>query len=86
MTQGWESIDGFRSEIEFRRAEEWLVAQLSLGEAEEVPVKASYGDVGVLGERWFRRSSDRLIWRLVPPDPPFAGVFEPVDPSAPHGR
>lgn len=32
-----------------------------------------------LGEKWYECSSCKKIWRLVTPDPPFAGIWDMVD-------
>jgi hypothetical protein len=42
-----------------------------------VPVKVPHSNVG-LKEQWFECSRCKALWRLVEPDPPFAGVWEMV--------
>jgi hypothetical protein len=74
----WEAIDGFRSPGEFQRFLAWMGDQVAAGAATEVPVTTSYAGVSTFEERWFRFTKTGETWRLVSPDPPFTGVFEPV--------
>ena len=74
----WEEIHGFRSPGEYARFVSYLEAQVQSGDAEEVPVDANYGRGEVYGGRWFRDHETGEVWRLVPPDPPFTGLWEPV--------
>lgn len=74
----WQAIDDFQSLGEFNRFVIWLEEQVSVGEAEEVTVEQPYVGAMSLKERWFRNSTESRIWRLVYPDPPFTGIFEPV--------
>ncbi|GAB7128843.1 hypothetical protein JCM19000A_33510 [Silvimonas sp. JCM 19000] len=62
---GWNDFDAFDAVL---KAETSLV---------QVPVKAPYSNVGLL-ERWYQCSKCQCIWRLVEPDPPFAGLWEQV--------
>jgi hypothetical protein len=74
----WETISGFRSPGEFRRFVEWMREQMKAGVAREVPVAAPYAGAATFEERWFEHSESGKTWRLVSPEPPFDGVFEPV--------
>jgi hypothetical protein len=74
----WEEIDGFQSPGEFRRFEAWLSEQIQAGTAEQVEVKSRYANAATLAEKWFRHKPSGQTWRLVDPDPPFLGTFEPV--------
>lgn len=49
----------------------------SSSEFKEVPVLAPYSNVG-LTENWYQCLQCEQVWRLVSPDPPFAGLWEPV--------
>lgn len=43
----------------------------------EVPVEKPHSNVGLV-EKWFKCAKCNSLWRLVEPDPPFAGVWERV--------
>ena len=75
----WERISDFVDRAEFDRCVEWLEGQVAAGVATAVPVTRRYVGATVLPERWYRRERSAKVWRLVWPDPPFRGVFEPVD-------
>jgi hypothetical protein len=75
----WEEIDEFQSPSEFDRFIEWMNAQTKLRSAEEVPVQRPYIGATTFTEKWFRHLPSGDTWRLVWPDAPFKGLFEPVD-------
>jgi hypothetical protein len=74
----WEIVRGFRSPGEFERFLDWLGGQIKRGGVIEVPVLHRYAGSDTLRERWFRCANDEHVWRLVEPDFPFRGTFEPV--------
>jgi hypothetical protein len=74
----WEKIDDFRSLSEFNRLVHWMNVQVSENAAQETPVRSPYAGATSLQEKWFIHVDSGDIWRLVWPDPPFTGVFEPV--------
>jgi len=74
----WEAISGFRSPGEYSRFVAFIESQVSTGVAEELPPDPSYEAGHVYGGRWFRDRSSGAVWRLVPPDIPFQGLWEPV--------
>jgi hypothetical protein len=78
MICAWERISGFNDRTEFNRFLFWIKEQLAKGHAAEVPVQRLYAGSSVLEQKWFCHSVSGKIWRLVWPDPPFSGVFEPV--------
>ena len=81
MVQGrseWEEIHGFAGPGEFRRFEDFIERQVRDGNAEEVAVDPAYGPGMLFGGRWFRDVTSGEVWRLIPPDPPFYGLWEPV--------
>jgi hypothetical protein len=41
------------------------------------PVLIPYSNVGLL-ERWYKCRKCDQVWRLVEPDPPFAGIWERI--------
>jgi hypothetical protein len=78
---GWTPIDGFGSEVEYERFRARILEQVKSGLAKEERVKNRYSGID-WDEHWYRCATTKQTWRLVAPDPPFNGVFEPVDPRA----
>ncbi len=72
----WEKIGGFESPGEYEQFVRYIEAQLAAGIAEEVPVDPDHGPGELYGGRWFRSVDTGEVWRLVPPDPPFRGLWE----------
>ena len=75
---GWEEIHGFSSPDEYARFVGHIEQQVVLASAEELEVDPSYSKDMIYGGRWFKDVHSGQIWRLVPPDFPFRGVWEPV--------
>jgi hypothetical protein len=75
----WEKISDFQSYSEFERFVAWMDDQVKSGTAEELPVRKSYIGATTLREKWYRHIASGKIWRLVWPDAPFTGIFEPVE-------
>lgn len=81
----WEIIDFFYSLSEYERVVVWLRNLLSADIVARVAVEKSPDDLTfLLGEEWFACKRCGKKWRLVPPDPPFRGLFEPVEPNEPQ--
>jgi hypothetical protein len=74
----WEEIHGFASPGEYDRFVEFIHGQVASGHAEQVEVDENYGRGEIYGGSWFRDTESGEVWRLVPPDPPFRGLWEPV--------
>ncbi len=74
----WFEIHGFSNLAEFDRFAEYLRHETGSGAAEEVTVDEDYGHGEIYGGKWFRDCDTGEVWRLVPPDPPFLGVWERV--------
>ena len=74
----WKNISDFQSLSEFNRFVEWMADQTGSGTAEEVPVEKTYLGGNTFREKWFRHIGSGQIWRVVWPDAPFKGVFEPA--------
>jgi hypothetical protein len=74
----WEEIHGFASPGEFDRFVRYIENQVKAGEAEELEADSSYQKGQIYGGRWFRDIESGQIWRLVEPDFPFKGLWEPV--------
>jgi hypothetical protein len=73
----WKVIDGFRSDDEYERFRFGILEQVKSGLAKEERVKNRYSGID-WDEHWYRCSTSKQTWRLVAPDPPFNGIFEPV--------
>ena len=73
-----EEIHGFMSPSEYERFVKFIEAQVQHGYWVEVPADPNYPAFGIRGGRWFR-STEGEVWRLVPPDIPYKGAWEPVE-------
>jgi len=73
----WKVIEGFGSDEEYERFRARIVEQTKSGLAKEERVKRRYSGID-WDERWYRCAATKQTWRLVAPDPPFNGIFEPV--------
>lgn len=71
-------IAEFQSPGEFTRFNTFLSDWIEKGELKEIPNDPSYHAGEIYGGRWFEVVRDKTIWRLIPPDPPFTGLFERV--------
>ena len=74
----WEEIQGFQTPGEYQRFVEYIEAQARAGTARELPADPAYRRGEVYGGRWFQDVESGEIWRLIPPDPPFTGMWERV--------
>lgn len=74
----WEQITDFQSLNEFKKFVAWMDEQTKAGIAKEVPVENHYSGASTFREKWFCHAASGKIWRLVWPDAPFTGTFEPV--------
>lgn len=76
-----EEIHGFSSLDEFRKFSEHLSTLVLEGKLAEVNADPNYGHNLIFGGRWFEIIATKAVWRLVPPDFPFRGLWEPVKPQ-----
>lgn len=76
----WNKVDAFSSYAEFEGFLPWIEKQVKLGKAKEVPVEVPRAliDNKPWGEKWYLHVPSGEVWRLLWPDPPFGGEFEPV--------
>jgi hypothetical protein len=74
----WEEIHGFATPGEYERFVRYVEKQVGSGIAREVSADPSYGKGMIYGGRWFQDAESGAVWRLVPPDFPFKGLWEPV--------
>lgn len=75
----WEEIHGFQSPGEFDKFLRYIESYVSSGEVEEVSPDLNYGKGEIYGGRWFKNLETGKVWRLIPPDIPFKGLWEPVE-------
>lgn len=61
----------------------YIEAQVAAGVARERVTDPSYEKGKIHGGRWFEDIETNEIWRLVPPDFPFKGLWEKVDINLP---
>lgn len=76
----WEAIEAFSSHSEFVRFTEWMKDCITAHSAKKVPVLKRYQGIESFTEEWFQHRDSQQPWRLVHPDGPFRGLFEPVAP------
>lgn len=74
-------IHGFNSPGEYVRFVEYIEGQVRAGYARELEPDQEYGKGEIFGGRWFEDIESGDIWRLIPPDTPFKGLWEPVEVS-----
>lgn len=74
----WEEIHGFSSPDEYNRFVNYIEGQVHADHAKEVEPEPDYGRGEIYGGRWFEDIESGEVWRLVPPDIPFKGLWEPV--------
>jgi hypothetical protein len=82
MNNDWEEIHGFNSPGEYKRFCDYIEKQVLLGCAIERVADPNYEKGLLYGGRWFEERDTKEIWRLVPPDFPFRGLWEKVDLSS----
>ncbi|NVD69488.1 hypothetical protein HUX88_02805 [Duganella sp. BJB1802] len=66
---GWSDFDAFEAKL--NNDVVWV----------GIPVETPYSNVGI-SEKWYKCLKCQKVWRLVEPDPPFAGLWDEV-PSFP---
>jgi hypothetical protein len=79
----WEPVDRFQSLADYEKFLSWINDQVSDGHAAAVPVEPTKAWGNAWDEHWYRCVSDRQVWRLVGPDPPFRGVFKRLEDTQP---
>lgn len=75
-------IKEFNSMSEYERFENYISQKLSEGEIKEIEPEEYYhgkSPYGLNYDRWFKDCSSDDVWRLIPPDYPFKGLFEKVE-------
>lgn len=74
----WEEIHGFSSPSEYNRFVQYIEQQVKAGYVREIDTDFDYSYGEIYGGRWFENIESGEVWRLVPPDFPFKGLWEPV--------
>ena len=74
----WEEIHGFVVPSEYNRFIKYLERQIHNNEVEEIEIDLNYGFGEIYGRRWFKHITTGEIWRLIAPDFPFKGLWEPI--------
>ncbi len=74
----WFEIHGFSTLDEYQRFLRYLADQIEAGLVSEVEADPSYVRGCICGGRWFVYHETGEKWRLVEPDIPFTGLWEPV--------
>ncbi len=74
----WEEIHDFSSLSEYNRFLIYIEEQIKAGYTQEVEPDLEYGRGEIYGGRWFEDIESGELWRLIPPDFPFRGLWEPV--------
>jgi len=74
----WEEIYEFALPSEYNRFIKYLERQIHNNEVEEIEVDPNYEANTIYGGRWFKYLETDEIWRLIAPDFPFKGLWEPV--------
>jgi hypothetical protein len=82
MTEVWVEIHGFSSPGEYERFFTYIEKQVAAGIARERMVDPGYERDKINGGRWFEDLDTKTVWRLVPPDFPFKGLWERIDRGA----
>jgi hypothetical protein len=77
MASFWEEIHGFSSPGEYNGF--CTYRQVASGAAIVRTADPSYEKGKVYGGRWFEDPKTKEIWRLVPPDFPFKGLWERIN-------
>jgi hypothetical protein len=78
MSATWDEIHGFTSPGEYDRFVRYIEQQVAAGLAREVEVNPLYAKGMICGGRWFEDVETKEVWRLVAPDFPFKGLWEPI--------
>jgi hypothetical protein len=79
MHSVWEEIRGFASAGEYDKFCAYIERQIASGMARERSADPSYHKGMIFGGRWFEELETKEVWRLIPSDFPFRGLFEKVE-------
>lgn len=81
MARVWEEIHGFTTPGEYKTFCAYIDAQVASGIAQERDPDPDYQRTAIFGGRWFEDAETGEIWRLIPPDFPFRGLWERIEPA-----
>jgi hypothetical protein len=79
MSSFGEEIHDFESLGEYERFGEYIGGQVAAGLLAVRTPEPDYEKGLIFGGRWYEDPHTNEIWRLVPPDFPFRGLWEKVD-------
>ncbi len=71
-------INGFKSLGEYNNFLQHIEAYIDSGDVKEIITDPEYENGMLYGGRWFHIIETDEIWRLIEPDNPFKGIWEPV--------
>jgi len=74
----WQPIEAFESLHHYQHFLSNLDNAVADGKAKVVPIDEGRGWGSAWRERWYECKEDGRVWRLVPPNGPFPGVFHLV--------
>lgn len=74
-----EEIHGFDSPYDFERFCAYIKSQLEAKNLVSVKCDSKYEKGLIFGGEWYKCTECNEIWRLVPPDFPFTGLWEKVE-------
>jgi hypothetical protein len=77
-TYPWTPIHGFQSYRHYEEFVRELESVVQQGSADEIPPDSEYHFGMIYGGRWFRDRRSGAGWRLIEPEAPFRGIWEPV--------
>lgn len=70
-----EKIEGFVSPKEFERFLTFIEGLIDENLIKQIQIPKKHDSYN--GERWYL-TKEKQVWRLIPPDYPFKGLFEPL--------
>ncbi len=74
----WNRIAAFACERDFFEFSRRVNSAVAEGRARPVETDPNYGRAMIYGGRWISCERTGEVWRLVEPQPPFMGLWEPV--------
>jgi hypothetical protein len=79
---GWKLIESFGGWDDYENKKAEMAEKIKENQAVKVTITSEYG-LGAFEENWYQCEGCGKIWRLIKPDPPFTGLFLPVDSAQP---
>ena len=76
---GWQPVVHFGSLQEYEDLLKSIGAQVASGAASDKALDSTRAWGSAWDEKWFQCVETGEVWRLVGPDPPFRGIFKPLE-------